>query len=93
MVVAHPAKMQRNKDDAYSVPTLYDISDSAHWYNKVDVGIVVHRGDKGDIVRIAKSKYHTEIGIPGDVDVKFSIDTGKYIVVDNKVLESGYNDL
>lgn len=86
MIVAHPAKMSRGKDGAYPVPTLYDISDSAHWYNKVDVGIVVYRGDDGDMVRIAKSKYHTEIGKPGDFDVKFSADTGRYMVVDNSVL-------
>ena len=86
LVVAHPAKMHREKDGEYPVPTLYDISDSAHWYNKVDAGIVVYRGEDGDFVRIAKSKYHGEIGKPGTVDVKFSLETGRYIVVDNQVL-------
>lgn len=86
MVVAHPAKMKRNNDGNYPVPSLYDISDSQHWYNKVDLGIVVHRGENGDIIRIAKSKYHNEIGKPGDVDVKYSLDTGRYIVVDNQIL-------
>lgn len=77
-IVAHPAKLQRNKDGTYPVPTLYDISDSAHWYNKPDVGIVVHRGENGDIVRIAKSKFHTEIGRPGDVGVFFDTSTGRF---------------
>lgn len=88
MVVAHPAKLKREKDGDYPVPTLYDISDSAHWYNKTDVGIVVYRGAEGDIVRIAKSKYHQEIGKPGDVDVKYNPETGRYMVVDNDVLNS-----
>lgn len=43
-IVAHPAKLQRNRTDGtYPKPGLYDISDSANFYNKVDNGIVVHR--------------------------------------------------
>lgn len=89
-VVAHPAKMRRNEDGQYSIPSLYDISDSAHWYNKADLGVIVHRGTDGDIIRIAKSRYHTEIGTPGDVDVKFSTETGRYTVVDNQVMNGDY---
>ena len=37
IVVAHPSKINRNKDGSLPVPTLYDISDSAHWYNKPDL--------------------------------------------------------
>lgn len=86
-VVAHPAKMLRAKDGKYPIPTLYDISDSAHWYNKADLGVVVHRDkDNGDIVMVAKSRYHNEIGKTGVVDVKFSVEDGRYTVVDNSVL-------
>lgn len=35
-VVAHPAKLQKNLDDKYPVPRPYDISGSAHWYNRAD---------------------------------------------------------
>jgi len=38
--VAHPAKPKQDKHDA---PTLYDISGSANWVNKADIGISVHR--------------------------------------------------
>lgn len=87
MVIAHPAKLQRNKDGSYPVPTLYDISDSAHWYNKADLGIVVHRDkEEGDFINIVKSRYHNEIGEPGVVDVKFSMESGRYQVVDNRVM-------
>jgi twinkle protein len=41
--VAHPAKMQREQGGSRPVPTLYDISGSANWVNKADLGIVVHR--------------------------------------------------
>jgi twinkle protein len=45
-VVAHPAKLYREKDGSYPVPTLYDISGSAHWRNKADNGICVWRDFK-----------------------------------------------
>lgn len=37
-LVAHPRKMQKGE-----VPTLYDISGSANFYNKADYGFTVHR--------------------------------------------------
>lgn len=86
MVVAHPAKMRREKDGEYPIPSLYDISDSQHWANKADLGIVVHRGEKGDTVRVVKSRHHIEIGKPGTVDIKFTQETGRFIVVENEVL-------
>ena len=71
IVVAHPAKMQRGKDGKFPVPALQDISDSAHWSNKADVGIVVHRDGMIDhhetAIRVVKSRYHHAIGIPGEV--------------------------
>ena len=42
ILVAHPKKMQRGE-----IPTLYDISGSANFYNKTDYGFTVHR-DRGD---------------------------------------------
>lgn len=85
MVVAHPAKMLRAKNGEVPIPGLYDIADSAHWSNKPDLGIVVHRGEDGDIVRIVKSRHHTEIGVPGTVDIKYLPDSGRFMVVDNDV--------
>jgi twinkle protein len=70
IVVAHPAKMQRGRDGGYPVPGLYDISDSAHWNNKADIGIVVHRDDltAGEtMIRVVKSRYQNAIGVPGEI--------------------------
>ena len=86
MVVAHPAKLRRNGKGEYPIPSLYDISDSQHWANKADLGIVVHRGEEGDTVRNVKSRYHTEIGAPGIVDIKFIPQTGRFMVVENDLL-------
>ena len=43
IIIAHPRKMPKNSDGFYLVPTAYDISDSAHWYNKSDNILSVYR--------------------------------------------------
>jgi twinkle protein len=89
MVVAHPAKQRRQEDGSYGVPSLYDVSDSAHWYNKPDLGVIVHRqgpvDSKGNaqpdtIIRIAKSRYHEVLGKPGDVLADFNPEANRYII-------------
>jgi len=45
--IAHPAKMQRD-GNSLPAPTLYDISGSANWANKADLGVVVHRDPAKD---------------------------------------------
>lgn len=45
-IVAHPTKLQKDKTTGqYPVPTPYDISGSAHWRNKADFCLTVHRPD------------------------------------------------
>jgi twinkle protein len=45
--VAHPTKLKKEIKGEYAgkygPPTLYDISDSAHWFNGTDNGICVWR--------------------------------------------------
>jgi twinkle protein len=79
IVVAHPSKQKKNDDGTFNIPSLYDISDSQHWFNKPDVGLVVHRENEDTtIVRIAKSRYHDTIGKPGDVRFRFIRDTNRF---------------
>lgn len=79
MVVAHPAKMKKDKDGNYPIPTPYDISDSSHWYNKPEQCIVVHRTDKqNSLIKIAKSRYHYALGTPAEIELKFNDYTGKF---------------
>lgn len=42
-LVVHPKKIERLRDGTRPVPVPYDISGSAHWYNKADNIICVHR--------------------------------------------------
>jgi twinkle protein len=84
MVVAHPAKQRKLETGEYGIPSLYDISDSAHWYNRADVGLVVHQSKEGTILRVAKSRNHREIGRPGDVPIIFNPDIGRFEVADTE---------
>ncbi len=63
-VVAHPKKLGREE-----VPGLYDISGSAHWANKPDLGMVISRDPETGIATldVVKSRYWDEIGTPGTV--------------------------
>lgn len=79
MIVAHPTKSVKGEGGAYRRPTLYDISDSAAWYNKADLGVIVHRPnpDETEIV-VEKSRYHQTIGVPGKVVARFVKDEQRY---------------
>lgn len=87
VVVAHPSKMARDRDGKTPIPTLYDVSDSAHWFNKTDLGLVIHPAQHEDggpmtILRVVKSRYHDRIGEPGEVRLFFNRDTAKYEGID-----------
>ena len=45
-IVAHPTKLQVDKMGKIREPSLYDIHGSAHWRNKTDNGILLHRTDE-----------------------------------------------
>jgi twinkle protein len=87
IVVAHPAKMQRKQDGKYPCPSLYDIADSAHWYNKPDLGVVIWReGADPSLptnIMVAKSRYHSEIGRPGQIRGIWNESTGRYTITDD----------
>lgn len=89
-LVVHPAKMQRNKDGTRPVPTPYDISGSAHWYNKADNIITVHRDQAGAVdgpnkgqasqdveIHVQKVRFK-HIGHAGALSLKYDRVTGRY---------------
>lgn len=76
--VAHPVKLPRD-NGKIPMPTLYDISGSAHWANKADIGVVVHRDFDNDHTEICVSKVrHKWIGRPGKVTLRYDRVTGRY---------------
>lgn len=80
-LVVHPAKIQRNKDGTRPVPTPYDISGSAHWYNKADNIITVHRDqvEQGQEVEIHVQKVRFKhCGHTGLATLRYDKVTGRY---------------
>ena len=80
-VVAHPAKLYREKDGGYPVPTLYDISGSANWRNKADNGICVWRdfGDKTAPVEVHVQKVRfRQVGKIGMAPLVYQPSTATY---------------
>lgn len=83
-LIAHPAKMQKDKTTGkYNVPTAYDISGSAHWYNMAMNILSVHRPDQsGDDrhnvqVHVQKIK-HKHCGQLGVADFNYEYETGRF---------------
>jgi len=79
-IVAHPAKLYKNKNGEYPVPTLYDISGSANWRNKADNGFVVWRdftGTQATTVYIQKIRFKNT-GKLGQVSFRWDWKTGNY---------------
>lgn len=78
-VVAHPTKSTKDGDGNYKMPTLYDIAGSANWYNKCDIGVIVHRETPdSSIIKVQKSRYHEIIGRPGEVRVAYRTDDRRF---------------
>lgn len=80
-LIVHPAKLPRNKDGTRPVPTPYDISGSAHWYNKADNILTVHRDqlEGGQEVEIHVQKVRFKhVGHPGLAVLRYDKVTGRY---------------
>ena len=81
-IVAHPAKIYKDTATGKrAVPTPYDIAGSAHWYNKADNIVTVHRdqaeGSPLVDVHIQKVRFK-HIGRVGLVQLSYDKITGRY---------------
>ena len=86
--IAHPKNMARDKDGNYPVPTGYDISGGANWFNKSDLGLTVHRNDPEKRVEAHVWKARRkEIGQKGIQYFTFNKIIGTYLDVDKKDLK------
>ncbi len=97
ILVAHPRKMARKKDSKlFEVPTLYDISGSANWFNIADNGLVVYRQFSEDftesypIVYVQKVK-HKFIGKTGFAKFDFNVSCQRYYEKESKSFGSELN--
>lgn len=72
IVVAHPSKS--GADKAPEQVSLYDVSDSAHFANKADLGVVVARAGAADFVTrvlVKKVRYQPDTGKPGEIQLVY----------------------
>lgn len=78
-IVAHPTKMKFNQDSGkYEIPGLYDISGSANFYNKADIGLTMYKDEQNKntlYVQKVKFKYW---GGNGSVEMNWNQDNGRY---------------
>ncbi len=80
-IVAHPTKMKFNHDKGcYEVPGLYDISGSANFYNKADIGLVAYKEpDQVGKTRVIVSKVKFKFwGAIGEVGMYWDETNGRY---------------
>ena len=79
ILMAHPTKLSKNKDGVVEAPTLYDISGAAHFFNKTDFGIVVHRDRVKDTVEVHVQKVKfRHLGKVGTAYFKYNLNNGRY---------------
>ena len=100
-LVAHPAKLQRNKEGKLPVPTPHDVSGSAHFWNKADNCITVWRdqaeGSQDVDIHVQKIRFK-HIGRVGMTTLIYDRVTGKYHerpradVIDLKERSAGVKD-
>lgn len=85
-IVSHPTKMYKTPNaKKYPVPTLYDLSGGANWYNGVDNGLTIYRDFKKNFIELhiqkIKFKNHGEIGT---CFFRYEKYNGKYFEIDRK---------
>jgi len=81
-VVAHPRKMENDADRKPVVPSPYDISGSANWYNKCDNCITVYRHKNEDEdyvgIHVQKVRFQYKNGKPDTAKLQYDLQTGRY---------------
>lgn len=79
-LVAHPKKQERRTDGTYNPPGLYEITGSATWNDKADMGVVVHRDrlNPGPAdVHVVKVRERAQ-GRIGKATLHFDIASGRF---------------
>lgn len=85
-LVAHPAKpMAAGKD---WVPTGYSISGSAHFYNRADFGLTMHREGASSWLHVWKCRFAHQ-GSSGKVELIYQKPTGNFVEPMNHQTEDG----
>lgn len=88
VLVAHPRKLEKNPQTGhFPMPTMYDISGSADFWNRADYGICLRRNqeDGSNVfmnngqIGIQKVKYK-HLGQQGIIDFVYNYNNGRYVL-------------
>jgi len=83
-LVAHPRKMNKKADGRFEVPSLYDISGSANFYNKCDYGFTVYRMTDNKNIMINQVEVYWQkikfkhLGEQGITELKYNYNNGRF---------------
>lgn len=92
-LVAHPTKMKKDAAGQLEVPSLYDISGSAHFYNKAFYGLSVHRSDDTVLFNILKVKFkHLGESRGGTVVMRYNVKNGRYVEATEQLQDQVWHD-
>ncbi len=80
VIVAHPMKLQKDKNGQYPVPTPYDIAGSAHFRNKADNCLTIWRSDDLTQVIVQKVRFD-ETGKLGTAEFRYDVPTKRFLSI------------
>ena len=80
VLAAHPTKMKRDPlTKQFPVPTMYDISGSAAFFNKADFGIAIERDRSKGVTRVHVQKVKfRHLGQPGVASFQYNTCCGRF---------------
>ena len=83
ILAAHPTKMKRDPlTKQFPVPTMYDISGSAAFFNKADFGIAIERDRNKEVTRIHVQKVKfRHLGQPGIASFMYNYHNGRFVPI------------
>ena len=81
ILAAHPTKMKKDPTSGkFPVPTMYDISGSAAFFNKADFGIAIERDRARGITRVHVQKVKfRHLGQPGVASFQYNTCCGRFV--------------
>ena len=84
VLAAHPTKMKRDPlTKQFPVPTMYDISGSAAFFNKSDFGIAIERDRVKGVTRVHVQKVKfRHLGQPGVASFRYNTHNGRFVPIE-----------
>ena len=81
ILAAHPTKMKKDPTSGkFPVPTMYDISGSAAFFNKADFGLAIERDRARGVTRVHVQKVKfRHLGQPGVASFQYNTCCGRFV--------------